>query len=305
MSKMMMSNSINNDDDINLESRQKRKNTHIYVVGWDMVNVFTLRLLIAIWGIFGVDEAHKSESSAGRPRTENENPSPPPGGRNRRLGPTAGHADIFWGSEAGQLGGEKNSKQSLYVSLVNLLSSLWSRGICADKESVAGSEVKYLRKRRGFGRFYARGKGAATIQRLPRRLRATLLQGTGCKDIDMVNAHPSIMVGVAQKAGVILKSLVEYCENPKAVRESLAKKLGVTYEEVKQELCALLYGRSLQTIKRRYGRRLTKESEGRFNNSRDPSAVRNIQKRCALRRSVEGHKEGKHVYVPVRVNPRS
>eukprot|EP00921_Rhytidocystis_pertsovi_P019168 GHVQ01030368.1.p1 GENE.GHVQ01030368.1~~GHVQ01030368.1.p1 ORF type:complete len:176 (+),score=30.88 GHVQ01030368.1:344-871(+) len=130
MSKMMMSNSINNDDDINLESRQKRKNTHIYVVGWDMVNVFTLRLLIAIWGIFGVDEAHKSESSAGRPRTENENPSPPPGGRNRRLGPTAGHADIFWGSEAGQLGGEKNSKQSLYVSLVNLLSSLWSRGIC-------------------------------------------------------------------------------------------------------------------------------------------------------------------------------
>ena len=75
------------------------------------------------------------------------------------------------------------------------------------------------------GRFYA--NGSLSLQSVPREIRHTI--ATNYIDIDMVNAHPVILLHLCKAKGFTPKILSRYCKN----RDTLLPKLKVSKEAAK------------------------------------------------------------------------
>ena len=87
------------------------------------------------------------------------------------------------------------------------------------------------------GRYYARG--GTTLQNFPREVR-NLLAGEYYDDVDFKNAQPSIALQMAQKNGLVCRTLAEYCEE----RETLLGTFHPQREKAKKMAMTALYGGS-------------------------------------------------------------
>ena len=92
----------------------------------------------------------------------------------------------------------------------------------------------------GVGRVYA--VGGVGMQNFKRKLRHTLAHNY-CDDIDMVNAHPSILLQLAKKHGLPCSGLEDYVSHREERLGDLVLSMGMTREDAKKEVLKILnYG---------------------------------------------------------------
>lgn len=89
----------------------------------------------------------------------------------------------------------------------------------------------------GSGRLYAKD---VNLQKAYRPVRQAALHG--CYDYDIENCHYSILDQMAQEYGYECNAVRYYLLNKKPVRESLAAEFGLTVDQAKTALIALVYG---------------------------------------------------------------
>ena len=88
------------------------------------------------------------------------------------------------------------------------------------------------------GRIYA--FGACNLQNCARVVREVAM--AGMYDIDISNCHYSILAQMAKSYGYTCTEVLAYLSNKKHVRESLAQEFGISIQQVKDALIALIYG---------------------------------------------------------------
>ena len=88
------------------------------------------------------------------------------------------------------------------------------------------------------GRVYAEGVG--NLQNCYRALREAAM--SGLYDIDIENCHYSILAQMAAAQGYPCTEINDYLANKKKVRESLAAEFGISEDQAKEALIALIYG---------------------------------------------------------------
>ena len=88
------------------------------------------------------------------------------------------------------------------------------------------------------GRVYAEGVG--NLQNCYRVLREAAM--AGLYDIDIENCHYSILAQMAAAQGYPCTEINDYLANKKKVRESLAAEFGISEDQAKEALIALIYG---------------------------------------------------------------
>ena len=87
------------------------------------------------------------------------------------------------------------------------------------------------------GRLYAKG---VSLQTTPRLIRQAALHGL--YEYDFENCHYSIFSQLAAKYGLETEAISYYLTNKKAVREKLAEDIGISLDQVKMCLLAIMYG---------------------------------------------------------------
>ena len=90
------------------------------------------------------------------------------------------------------------------------------------------------------GRLYAKG---VSLQTTPRVVRQAAL--TGLWDFDVANCHYSILHQMAAPHGIRLEAIEGYLADQKTVRNSIANDAGITRDQAKICLLAILYGARL------------------------------------------------------------
>ena len=88
------------------------------------------------------------------------------------------------------------------------------------------------------GRIYADGVG--NLANCYRALREVAM--AGLYDIDIENCHYSILAQMAAAQGYQCTEINDYLDNKEKVRDSLAAEFGISTEQAKQALIALIYG---------------------------------------------------------------
>lgn len=88
------------------------------------------------------------------------------------------------------------------------------------------------------GRIYADGVG--NLANCYRALREAAM--AGLYDIDIENCHYSILAQMAAAQGYPCTEINDYLSNKKKVRESLAAEFGISVDQAKEALIALIYG---------------------------------------------------------------
>jgi len=92
------------------------------------------------------------------------------------------------------------------------------------------------------GRLYAKG---VSLQTTPRLIRQAALHGL--YEYDFENCHYSIFNQLAARYGFEAPGIAHYLTNKKAVREQLAQDIGISLEQVKMCLLAIMYGARANT----------------------------------------------------------
>ena len=87
------------------------------------------------------------------------------------------------------------------------------------------------------GRLYTKG---VSLQNCVREVKRAALPGRF--DVDMVNAHYSILAQIAHSLGAELPDIDMYNSNKKAVRAAIAAETGLSVDTVKTGLVSLIYG---------------------------------------------------------------
>lgn len=87
------------------------------------------------------------------------------------------------------------------------------------------------------GRLYARG---ISLQTVPRMVRKVALHGMW--DYDIENCHYAIFKQLAARFGYDAQAIAAYLASKKATRQGIADRVGITYDEVKTCLLAIMYG---------------------------------------------------------------
>lgn len=90
------------------------------------------------------------------------------------------------------------------------------------------------------GRVY--GFGSCNLQNMPRYVRKCLLHG--CYDIDLENAHYTLLYCMAMTIGVELNGIKDYVDNKTEYRKRIAADLRLSVDTVKAALLALIFGSS-------------------------------------------------------------
>ena len=80
------------------------------------------------------------------------------------------------------------------------------------------------------------------LQNVPRELRKIAL--AGCWEYDFANCHYALFLQLCKPAGFHPKAIQHYLDNKLWVREKIASDVGLTIDQVKEALIALIYGAS-------------------------------------------------------------
>lgn len=106
------------------------------------------------------------------------------------------------------------------------------------RTDIAGRSVLFHEYRQGrSGRLFAVG---INLQSAPKLIRRAALHGLYA--YDFANAHPTIFYQLARRAGTELGALAHYLGNKEAVRDGIARRIGLTKAEAKLCLIRLGYG---------------------------------------------------------------
>lgn len=92
------------------------------------------------------------------------------------------------------------------------------------------------------GRMYAKG---VSLQTTPRVIREAALHGL--YEYDFENCHYSIFSQLAARSGFEAEGIARYLANKRQVREQLAREVGISIEQVKTCLLAIMYGARANT----------------------------------------------------------
>ena len=87
------------------------------------------------------------------------------------------------------------------------------------------------------GRIFGSG---LCLQNVVREVRQAALRG--CYDYDISNAHPTIIVQLADRIGLAMPAMQRFLDNKKLIRETIARDVGITVAEAKQSLISICYG---------------------------------------------------------------
>jgi len=109
---------------------------------------------------------------------------------------------------------------------------------------VAGlGNVMHVYKESPSGRLYA--LGGASLQNAPKELRKAAL--VGLWDYDLSNCHFAIIAQMGRAAGVHCVAIEHYMDNKKPVRAEIANAIGISIDQTKTCLLAVMYGARTST----------------------------------------------------------
>lgn len=109
---------------------------------------------------------------------------------------------------------------------------------------VAGlGNVMHVYKESPSGRLYA--LGGASLQNAPKELRKAAL--VGLWDYDLSNCHFAIIAQMGRAAGVHCVAIEHYMANKKPVRAEIANTIGISIDQTKTCLLAVMYGARTST----------------------------------------------------------
>lgn len=126
--------------------------------------------------------------------------------------------------------------RDLYVRALKLL--VMSETDVAGNGHVMQSYVEALS-----GRLY--GLGGASLQNAPKPVRHAALQG--CWDYDIKNCHFSLMNSMAAQHGARCVHIEEYMQNKDEIRAAIALGAGISIENAKKCMLAIMYGAKTTT----------------------------------------------------------
>ena len=100
--------------------------------------------------------------------------------------------------------------------------------------------VSYKQKGYGFGRYY--GNRKLQLQNISRSIRHTIANDKMI-DVDIKNAHPCLLQWYCKSNQIPCKGLSHYIDNRDVCLKELMELKGLTKDEVKQDLLAIINGR--------------------------------------------------------------
>ena len=98
------------------------------------------------------------------------------------------------------------------------------------------------------GNKYGRLFSTSSLQGLSRRIRNTIVDKQNCVDIDMVNAHPSILLQLAQTLNVPMPALNQYVLHRAIYINDLENKYSLTRDDAKKVVISVLNGATRSNI---------------------------------------------------------
>ena len=103
-----------------------------------------------------------------------------------------------------------------------------------------GERPMSYRQRHGFGRYWTAEK--LGIQNMSRKIRHTICKDS-MFDIDMKNAHPTLLSWYCHKHGINCAALDAYIKHRDSMLQDLMKNRGITRDEAKKILLAIMNGK--------------------------------------------------------------
>ena len=141
----------------------------------------------------------------------------------------ANHENFDLGSSF--INGKKIDKKGQLTLLVKYYDSLNLSGEIA---------VSYKQKSYGFGRYY--GENKLQLQNISKKIRHTI-SNEKMIDVDMKNAHPSLLQWYCQTNNIPCEGLSYYIDNRDKCLDDIVKLKNIPKDEVKQDLLAIINGR--------------------------------------------------------------
>ena len=118
----------------------------------------------------------------------------------------------------------------------------------AKRSGVPGYVIPTTYRESPAGRLYA--EGSANLQRCVGEVRQAALKG--CYDVDIENCHWSLLSQMAARIGITTPNVSHYLAHKKATRAELASAAGISLEDAKFVLLAMIYGATLARSPRQH-----------------------------------------------------
>lgn len=117
----------------------------------------------------------------------------------------------------------------------------------AKRSGVPGFVIPTTYRESPAGRLYA--EGAINLQRCVGEVRKAALKG--CYDVDIENCHWALLSQMATRIGITTPYISAYLDNKKATRAELASAAGISLDDAKFVLLAMIYGATLDRTPRK------------------------------------------------------
>lgn len=147
---------------------------------------------------------------------------------------------------------EANAKKHLFNLELKKMMCIMHKNLKTDKNGINTLKVEYrhsespLKESPNYGRLFA--KGSISLQSMQRSIRHTLAHDI-YNDIDMKNAHPTIMLQYCKKHKYPCDGIEYYVEHREDLLNKLMKEEGITREEAKRKFLSVSYGKLDATSK--------------------------------------------------------
>ncbi len=110
--------------------------------------------------------------------------------------------------------------------------------ICRDKRDIVHTKYDFSKSLKTYGRLFAQN---ASLQGLPREIRNALSCGK-YYDVDMKNAHPTLLAQYCNKEGIKCEALDEYITNREVILSKICTDNQLSYEDAKNAFLVILNG---------------------------------------------------------------
>ena len=110
--------------------------------------------------------------------------------------------------------------------------------ICKDKKYIVYTTYKFSKSLKTYGRLFAQN---SSLQGLPREIRNSIAYGL-YYDIDMKNAHPTLLNQYCQKNGIRCDILEQYVKNRDEIIKNITLSTEITSDDAKHNFLSILNG---------------------------------------------------------------
>ena len=110
--------------------------------------------------------------------------------------------------------------------------------ICKDKKDIVYTTYKFSKSLKTYGRLFAQN---SSLQGLPREIRNSIAYGL-YYDIDMKNAHPTLLNQYCQKNGIRCDILEQYVKNRDEIIKNITLSTEITSDDAKHNFLSILNG---------------------------------------------------------------